>query len=228
MDIMIEKNVKQIKTRINDICLASKRNVDDIKLIAVSKTNAMEAILRVTKCGVIDFGENKAQELKQKAPEGPNHLNWHFIGHLQSNKVRDVVPHSYLIHSVDSIKLAKEIDKRARNIDKVQNVLLEINTSGEFSKFGLESYSNIFDLAKQCKDLPNLNLIGLMTMAPYTDDKIIIRNSFKSLKNIFIKLNDEGFKLSELSMGMTNDYEIAIQEGATLLRIGTAIFGNRN
>ena len=174
-----------------------------------------------------DFGENKAQELKSKYPRCPSDINWHFIGHLQTNKVKDVVPIVSLIHSVDSIKLAKEIDKRAQKNNKIQNILLEINTSGEESKYGLQNYEQIFELAEFCKDLPGVKLLGLMTMAPFTDDSIMIRKSFGSLNNIFRKLNDEGFELKELSMGMTNDFEIAIEEGSTMVRIGTAIFGSR-
>jgi PLP dependent protein len=224
---MIEKNIQIIRKSISDKSLQCGRSIDEITLVAVSKQNSTDSIIEVTKYGLIDFGENKAQELKQKSQICSNNIKWHFIGHLQTNKVKDVVPFAYLIHSVDSIKLAKEINKRSANIGKTQNVLLEVNTSGEESKFGMKVDDQVYELATFCKNAENINLMGLMAMAPYTSNEDIVRNSFKSLKNIFIKLNNEGFELRELSMGMSNDFEIAIEEGATILRIGTAIFGSR-
>jgi pyridoxal phosphate enzyme (YggS family) len=224
----MENNIKEIKTRISQKCLALGRDLNNITLVAVSKKHSLEKIDKAEKLGLKDFGENKAQELKQKAEDYKKNINWHFIGHLQTNKAKDVVQFAHLIHSVDSIKLAKEINKRAQMIEKKQNILLEINTGGEDSKFGLNTNDQINELAEYCKELPNVNLLGLMTMAPYTDNENIIRECFKKLSKIFVKLNQKGFNLTELSMGMTNDYEIAIEEGATILRIGTAIFGERN
>ncbi|MCB0749915.1 MAG: YggS family pyridoxal phosphate-dependent enzyme [Ignavibacteriae bacterium] len=223
---MIRNNIQQIKGKIADKCLKIGRKPEEITLVAVSKQNPLSSIIEAAKYNILDFGENKAQELKQKTSEFIGEINWHFIGHLQTNKVKDIISSTYLIHSVDSIKLAKEINKRAENIKKIQNVLIEVNTSGEESKFGLNLYDKIFELAEFCKSCSKINLMGLMTMAPFTDDEIVIRNSFRNLKNIFEKLNSEGFTLTELSMGMTNDFEIAIEEGATILRIGTAIFRN--
>jgi hypothetical protein len=133
-----------------------------------------------------------------------------------------------LIHSVDSIKLAEEIGKRARKINKIQEVLLEVNISGESSKMGIENFNSVLELAGYCEQADSLKLNGLMTMAPYTEDEKIIRECFAELRNLKDKLNSEGFELSDLSMGMTNDFEIAIEEGATILRIGSAIFGERN
>ncbi len=225
---MIEKKYQMILKRISDKCSDIDRSIDEITLVAVSKQNPAESINEAAKNCILDFGENKAQELKQKFKICPNNIKWHFIGHLQTNKVKDVVPFAYLIHSVDSIKLAKEIEKRSTSNEKIQNVLLEVNTSGEESKFGMRADNQTYELAKFCKNSASINLKGLMTMAPYTANEDIVRNSFKSLKDIFIKLNSEGFELSELSMGMTNDFEIAIEEGATIIRIGTAIFGDRN
>jgi PLP dependent protein len=224
---MIEKNIQIIRKSISDKSLQCGRTIDEIRLVAVSKQNSADSINEATKYDMFDFGENKAQELKQKSEICSNNIKWHFIGHLQTNKVKNVVPFAYLIHSVDSIKLAGEIDKRSANISKIQNVLLEVNTSGEESKFGMKVDDQVYELATFCKNAENINLMGLMTMAPYTSNEDIVRNSFKSLKNIFIKLNNEGFELRELSMGMSNDFEIAIEEGATILRIGTAIFGSR-
>lgn len=225
---MMENNIKEIKTRISQKCLALGRDLNNIALVAVSKKHSLEKIDKAEKLGLKDFGENKAQELKQKAEDYKKNINWHFIGHLQTNKAKDVVRFAHLIHSVDSIKLAQEINKRAQKIAKKQNILLEINTGGEDSKFGLNTNDQIIELAEYCNELPNLNLLGLMTMAPYTDNENIIRECFKKLSEIFLILNQKGFNLTELSMGMTNDYEIAIEEGATILRIGTAIFGERN
>lgn len=196
-------------------------------MVAVSKHNPVESIIEAVEIGTLDFGENRAPELKEKFEICSKEIKWHFIGHLQTNKVKDVVPTAHLIHSVESIKLAKEIDKRAANIDKVQKILLEVNTSGEESKFGMKIDDEVYNLAKYCKELENIELVGLMTMAPYTNDENIVRNSFRSLKDIFTKLNNDGFNLVELSMGMTNDFEVGIEEGATILRIGTAIFGSR-
>lgn len=221
---MIENNVNRVRKIIEETCSKVNRNVEEITLIAVSKQKPFEQIVETNSFGIKDFGENKAKELKQKAENSQLEINWHFIGHLQTNKVKDVVPSTTLIHSVDSIKLAEEINKRAGNINKVQKILLEVNTSGEDAKFGLTEFTEVQNLAEHCKSLENISLVGLMTMAPFTSNENIVRNSFKSLKNIFGKLNSSGFELTELSMGMTNDYQIAIEEGATILRIGTAIF----
>jgi pyridoxal phosphate enzyme (YggS family) len=221
---MIENNVNRVRKIIEETCSKVNRNIEEITLIAVSKQKPFEQIVETNSFGIKDFGENKAKELKQKAENSHLEINWHFIGHLQTNKVKDVVPFTTLIHSVDSIKLAEEINKRAGNINKVQKILLEVNTSGEDAKFGLTEFTEVQNLAEHCKSLENISLVGLMTMAPFTSNENIVRNSFKSLKNIFGKLNSSGFELTELSMGMTNDYQIAIEEGATILRIGTAIF----
>lgn len=224
---MLKENIERINSRIVKTCEKSGRLVSDVRLIAVSKQHPLEMIKGAIKYGISDFGENRSQEFKEKTASGLN-INWHFIGHLQTNKVKDVVPNAYLIHSVDSEKIAKEINKRAERNNKIQNILIEVNTSGEENKFGISGLDDTKKLAEICKNLKYVNLLGLMTMAPFTKDENIIRSCFRTLKLFFDKLNDEGFVLSELSMGMTNDFEIAIEEGATLLRIGTAIFGSRN
>lgn len=228
VDKMLEDNYRKVKEKIEYKCLETGRSIDEITLVAVSKTKPFGAILEALNLGIINFGENKAQELKQKSEMCNDKLNWHFIGHLQSNKAKEVVPVTELIHSADSEKLVKEINKRAGNIGKVQNILIEVNTSEEEAKYGLRNYEDVRNLAEYCRLLTNINLKGLMTMAPFTENEEIIRKSFRSLKDIFIKLNNEGFNLVDLSMGMTNDFEIAIEEGATILRIGTAIFGSRS
>lgn len=225
---MIAENLKLLEEKIEQICFKNGRNRSEIKLIAVSKTQSKEVIEEVLCSGIKDLGENKAQELRDKSELITGDFYWHFIGHLQSNKVKYVIKSAEYIHSVDSIKLADEINKKAESINKFQKVLLEINTSKEASKFGLSDEKEIFTTAEFCKLAKNLDLIGLMTMAPYTDDMTIVRNSFITLRSVKEKLNSSGYQISELSMGMTNDFEIAIEEGTTMLRIGTAIFGQRN
>ncbi|HOI29578.1 MAG TPA: YggS family pyridoxal phosphate-dependent enzyme [Melioribacteraceae bacterium] len=225
---MIAENLKIVEDRIEEICLKSGRNRSEIRLIGVSKTQPVQVINEAIEAGIKDLGENKAQELRDKSDLIQADISWHFIGHLQSNKVKFVIKSARYIHSVDSVKLADEINRKAESINKIQNVLLEINTSSEASKFGLKNEDEIFETARFCQNSRNLKLAGLMTMAPYTDDKDILRKCFVSLRLLKDNLNTAGFDLTELSMGMTNDYEIAIEEGATMIRIGTAIFGERN
>ncbi len=225
---MIKENYLNIIENINQACKNAGRDSSTVRLVAVSKTKPVDVIREAIQLGLKDFGENKAQELKSKVAQITNDITWHFIGHLQTNKVKDVVPVAEYIHAVDSIKLAKEINKRALKIEKKQKILLEINTSLEASKFGLIDESEIMETALFCANAENLNLVGLMTMAPYTGEEKILRNCFIKLRSLKEKLNKEGFNLTELSMGMTNDYKIAIEEGATMIRIGTALFGERN
>ncbi len=225
---MITENLKYIEEIIQKKSFELGRKRDEITVIAVSKNNPVNSIIEASNFGCIDFGENKAQELREKAEKLiEKKLNWHFIGHLQTNKVKYVIKHAKYIHSVDSFELADEINKRAGLLDKVQSIFMECNISAEESKFGLQDKDSIFELAEYVNNKTNLNLCGLMTMAPYTDDEQIIRRTFKGLKNIFNEMNNNGFNLKELSMGMTNDFLIALEEGATMLRIGTAIFGER-
>jgi len=225
---MFNEKLNIVKKNISNALNKTGRSLDEIKLVAVSKTKPVEMILEAYNLGLRDFGENKAQELKTKVAELPKDINWHFIGHLQTNKVKEVVQVAELIHSVDSIKIAGEINKRASAIEKVQNILIEVNTSDEDTKFGLSSIEQVKEIALFCTEASNLNLCGLMTMAPFTENKKILRNCFIKLREMKEKLNYNGFNLKELSMGMTNDYEIAIEEGATIVRIGTALFGKRN
>ncbi|MHB8904752.1 MAG: YggS family pyridoxal phosphate-dependent enzyme [Melioribacteraceae bacterium] len=224
---MISENLKKLEDRIGEICLKSGRNRSEIKLIAVSKTQPVEVIQEVLNYGLKELGENKAQELRDKSELIKEDFRWHFIGHLQTNKVKYVINSADYIHAVDSIKLADEINRKAEQINKKQKILLEIKTSGETAKLGLDNEKEIFEVAEFCKGSSNLNLTGLMTMAPYTDDVNVVRNCFIKLREIKEKLTNNGYMLTELSMGMTNDYQIAIEEGATMIRIGTAIFGSR-
>lgn len=224
---MVSENIKRLEEKILKACIQAGRKTEEITLIAVTKNQPVEIIKLALESGIKNFGENKAQELRDKFEILSNNINWHFIGHLQTNKVKYVIKAAEVIHSVDSIKLAEEINKKALQLGKKQNILLEIKTSEEATKFGLKEEKEIFETAEFCASSSNLNLIGLMTMAPYTDDEKLIRKSFQQLRNFKEKLNNAGFNLKELSMGMSNDFEIAIEEGATMLRIGTAIFGER-
>ena len=225
---MIAENLERLKERIILQCESSSRNINEIKLVAVSKYFGLDAISEANNLGITDFGENKAQELRDKYQLLGNKVNWHFIGTLQKNKVKYVVKAATLIHSVDTLSLADEINKQSEKLDKVQNILLEIKTSSEETKSGLEKEEQILKLATHCNSLNYVTLKGLMTMAPFTNEERLIRNSFSELRKLKDKLNQQGFNLSELSMGMTNDFEIAIDEGATILRIGSAIFGSRD
>ena len=225
---MIEENIWHLRARIAAKCYEFKRNPQEIKLIAVSKFFGLDAINEANRLGITDFGENKAQELRDKYEILGDKVTWHFIGTLQRNKVKYAVKAAAYIHSVDSANLADEINIQAQKLNKVQKILLEVKTSFEESKSGLIKESEVLNLATHCSSLPNIQLVGFMTMAPLTDDTEIIRKSFCELRNLRDRINQNGFNLRELSMGMTNDYEIAIEEGATMLRIGSAIFGQRD
>jgi len=225
---MIAENLNRLRERILQKCTELKREPAQLKLVAVSKYFGIKDITEAHRLGITDFGENKAQELRDKYELLGDKVTWHFIGTLQKNKVKYVVNSASYIHSVDSKGLAEEINKQAVKSNKVQKILIEVKTSSEETKSGLTGEDEIFSLAGNCNSLPNLELIGLMTMAPFTDDEKIIRKSFSDLRNLKDKLNNQGMNLVELSMGMTSDFEIAIEEGATILRIGSAIFGERN
>jgi pyridoxal phosphate enzyme (YggS family) len=224
---MIAENITSLRKRIERKCLEVKRNSSEIKLIAVSKTYAIDFILEALKKGINDFGENKAQEFSSKYGRLGDKVTWHFIGHLQRNKVRYVVPAADYIHSVDSILLASEINKYAARSNKIQKILLQVKTSYEESKSGIGNPDELLELARFCESSANIEPVGLMTIAPLTDDTTLIRQSFKQLRKLKDDLNSKGFALKDLSMGMTSDFEIAIEEGATMLRIGSAIFGER-
>ena len=192
------------------------------KLIAVSKTHPVDKIKEIYKEGIRDFGENKVQELLSKIDKLPKDIRWHMIGHLQTNKVKDIIDKVYLIHSVDSVKLANTIDKESKKKNIIVNILLEINIAKEESKYGF----NIKELDNSIKEIStkeNVNIKGFMTVAPYTTNPEENRLYFKKMKELLDKYNYE-----ILSMGMSNDYKIAIQEGSTYIRIGTKIFGKRD
>ncbi len=225
---MISENLKILFERKNKKCEECGRDPSEVKLIAVSKTFGTDKILEAYNFGIRDFGENKAQELLKKFEAFPHPVNWHFIGRLQRNKAKYVVKTAGYIHSVDSIELAAEINKRAEQFNKKPNILIEVKTSYEDSKAGIADEEKLEGLIVFCNGQKNLNLIGLMTIAPFTDDEKIIRQSFSYLRKLRHNFIEKGFvNLKELSMGMTNDFEIAIEEGSTMIRIGSAIFGDR-
>jgi len=225
---MIAENLAQLRAKIEETCKRSGRNPVDVKLIAVSKYFGVDSIIEAKNCGLTDFGENRAQELTLKYEKLGNDVTWHMIGTLQKNKVKYAVNAADLIHSVDSLELVEEINARAEKLGKVQNILLEVKTSEEETKSGLETEYEILSLVKRCSELKNIQLKGFMTMAPLTEDANIIRKSFRDLRNLKDQINNKGYNLTELSMGMTSDFEIAIEEGATMIRIGSAIFGDRD
>jgi len=196
-----------------------------ITLVAVSKTKPIEDILELYKLGHRDFGENYVQELTEKAERLPNDIRWHFIGHLQSNKVRSIVPFIYLIHGVDSLKLLKEIDKQAEKNKRIIDCLLQVHIAQEETKFGFDEAEL---LGLELKQFTNVRIKGLMGMASLTEDINKIRIEFKSLKTRFGKLKTQNPELSILSMGMSADYKIAIEEGSNMVRIGSLLFGERN
>ena len=202
------------------------------RLIAVSKTQPVEKILEAYEAGQRLFGENKIQELTAKYESLPNDIEWHMIGHVQSNKVKYMAPFVHLIHSVDSLKLLAEIDRQAKKVNRTISCLLQIHIATEETKFGF-SESEVLETLQsdQFKSLANVRILGLMGMATLTDDQAQIRTEFKSLKTLFEKIKSfqiPNVAMQELSMGMSSDYQIAIEEGSTFIRVGTAIFGERN
>jgi len=205
---------------------------EHVELVAVSKTKPLEALQQAYDAGQRHFGENKAQEVMVKAPALPTDVKWHFIGHLQSKKVKQIISHTHLIHSIDSEKLLAEVDKRARAIDKTQDVLLQVHIAQEEHKFGLNE-TECLELAKFATlNLPNVRICGLMGMATFTDNQSQLAEEFQELQSIFSTVKETVFSglehFKEISMGMSGDYKLAIEHGSTMVRIGSSIFGSRN
>ena len=196
--------------------------------VAVSKTKPKEDIEKIYNLGHRDFGENKVQELEYKYNNLPQDINWHMIGHLQSNKVRKVIPIVSLIHSVDSLKLLKVINKESKKFDKVTNCLIQVNISKESSKYGFKESELGFLNQESMSEYQNIKFKGLMGMASFTDSESIIKNEFNNLKNIYNNIRKEIDDFNTLSMGMSNDYKIAIESGSNMIRVGSKIFGKRN
>jgi len=219
-----------IASKIEEIKNSIPKNV---KLIAVSKTKPAEDIMEAYNSGYRIFGENKPQELKEKYNTLPKDIEWHMIGHLQTNKVKYIAPFVHLIHAVESIKLLTTINKEAEKNNRIIDVLLQIYIAKEESKFGLSKEELITLLeSKEFKSHKNIRVVGLMGMATFTNDSSIIRNEFKSLKQIFEFTKEKYFSnqdsFKEISMGMSDDYKLAIEEGSTIIRVGSSIFGSRN
>lgn len=215
----ITANLQQIKASIPE----------HVTLVAVSKTKPNEAILEAYQTGQRIFGENKVQELTEKYESLPKDIEWHMIGHLQSNKVKYIAPFVSLIHGVDSFKLLKEINKRAAQNERIINCLLQIHIAEEDTKFGFDE-KEVIELIKSeaFQHLKNIKIVGLMGMATFTDDENQIRKEFKTLKNLFDKFQISNHQFQILSIGMSGDYQIAIEEGSTMIRVGSSIFGERN
>ncbi len=227
---MIQENLKQVEANIVEACKRAGRDRREVTLIAVSKTKPIEMIKEVMDAGIIEFGENKVQEMTQKYEELPKDLHWHLIGHLQRNKVKYIVDKACLIHSVDSLRLAETINEEAIKKGVIADVLIEVNAAQEETKFGV-SLEETVELISEIAKLPNVRIKGLMTIAPYVADPEENRVHFKNLKQLSVDIkakNLDNVSMDVLSMGMTNDYQVAIEEGATMVRVGTGIFGERN
>ena len=214
---LIEKNLEKIKKQVGD----------NVLVVAVSKTKSIDCIKRAYQTGHRDFGENKVQEMTSKFNQLPKDINWHMIGHIQTNKVKYLAPYVSLIHSLDSLRLAKEIDKQAVKNKRVIECLIQYRISSEETKFGLNE-NEVLEIIELKDNFKGIKIIGLMGMASFVDDQNIIDNEFKKFKIIFdkIKLSNKKFKI--LSMGMTLDYNLAIKNGSNMIRIGSKIFGERN
>jgi hypothetical protein len=223
---LISENIDDVLRRIKNAAKKPGRDVKDVKLIAVTKTVDVNRIKEAIEAGLRIFGENRVQEALQKLKEIDKVVSWHFIGHLQTNKVKDVVGNFDLIHAVDSLKLLEEIDRQAKKRDIVQEILIEVKLSEEESKFGITE-KGLLPLIERVSEFGNMKILGLMTIPPFFDDAEKTRPYFKRLRELRDRLVKNGFNLPELSMGMSHDFEIAIEEGATMVRIGTAIFGER-
>ncbi len=226
----VTENLKEVEKRICAACERAGRDRSEVTLIAVSKTKPIEMIEEAVDAGITIFGENKVQELVQKHDEMQDGLEWHMIGHLQTNKVKMLPGRTKMIHSVDSIHLAEEIDKQYKKAGEIAHVLIEVNMAGEESKFGLAP-QDVESFLDEITKFANIFVHGLMTIAPFVEDANENRKIFTDLKKLLIDMrrkNNDNIDMRELSMGMTGDYEVAIEEGATFVRVGTGIFGARN
>ena len=227
---MIKENLKMVEENIVQACNRVGRDPKEVTLIAVSKTKPNEMIEEAIDYGMKNFGENKVQEMVEKMDTISGKLNWHLIGHLQRNKVKYIVDRVCLIHSVDSLRLAEQINEEAKKKDVVCNILIEVNIANEESKFGV-SREELKSLLDEIKKLTNVQVKGLMTIAPFVEDPEDNRKYFRAMHKLFVDMsheNADNIKMEILSMGMTGDYEVAVEEGATMVRVGTGLFGARN
>ena len=226
---MLRENLQEVEEKIQSACRRAGRNRSEVTLVAVSKTKPAATLQEAYDLGVRVFGENKVQEIREKYQVLPKDIEWHMIGHLQTNKVKYIVDKVRLIHSVDSLRLAEVIEKEAEKQDRIVDILLEVNVAEEESKFGLKT-AEVLPLAEKLTALSHIRLRGLMTIAPFVENPEKNRAIFANLHKLYVDIKEKNIDngtVSILSMGMTNDYQVAIEEGATLVRIGTALFGAR-
>lgn len=227
---MVKENLDYVGKKIEEACKKVNRSREEVTLIAVSKTKPVEMIQEAIEYGIIDFGENKVQEISEKMEVIDKKLNWHLIGHLQRNKVKYIVDKTSLIHSVDSMRLAEQIDLEANKKNVICNILIEVNIAEEESKFGVKK-QDVAALLQQISLLKHVKVKGLMTIAPFVENPEENRVHFCNLHKLYIDIkskNIDNVDMEILSMGMTGDYQVAIEEGATMVRVGTGIFGVRN
>lgn len=227
---MIQENLYDVEKRICEACNRSGRNREEVTLIAVSKTKPIDMLKEAYDTGVREFGENKVQEMMGKYDLMPQDVHWHMIGHLQRNKVKYLIGKTALIHSVDSLRLAQEISSQSLKRNVMTDILIEVNIAGEASKFGTNREEAIC-LVEEVAKLPCLHICGLMTIAPFVDNPEDNRIYFRQIKQLSVDINEkklDNVDMMILSMGMTGDYEVAIEEGATMVRVGTGIFGERD
>lgn len=227
---MLKDQLQEVEKKIQAACDRAGRKREEVTLIAVSKTKPVETLQEAYDLGVRIFGENKVQELTVKYEALPKDIHWHMIGHLQTNKVKYIIDKAELIHSVDSLKLAETIEKEAAKHDLIADILVEVNVAEEESKFGMKM-EEVIPFVEKVSAFPHVRVRGLMTIAPFVEDPEENRSIFADLHKLYIDIknkNHDNDTVSVLSMGMTNDYEVAIEEGATMVRVGTGIFGVRN
>lgn len=225
----IAANYAEVKERMEAACRRAGRDPKEVTLISVSKTKPVSMLLEAYEAGSRDFGENKVQEITEKFPQMPEDAKFHMIGHLQTNKVGQVIEKAVLIHSVDSVHLAEKIEKEAAKKNLVKDILLEVNVAEEESKFGL-SVQEVIPTLEVIRTFPHIRVKGLMTIAPYVENPEENRKHFKELYQLYVDIktkNIDNGTMSVLSMGMTGDFEVAVEEGATMIRVGTGIFGSR-
>ena len=227
---MLKENLTEVQSRVEQACKRAGRDVTEVTLIAVSKTKPVTDLQEIYNAGVRDFGENKVQEMCDKMENMPKDIKWHMIGHLQRNKVKYIVGNVALIHSVDSYRLAEEINIQAKKKGIVVPILVEVNIADETTKFGV-SKEDAMELVRQIASLDALSIKGLMTIAPYVVDPEENRAYFRKIKELSVDIDNQNIdnvSMDILSMGMTGDFEVAIEEGATMVRVGTGIFGKRD
>lgn len=226
----VKENLEEVEKRIQAACLRAGRKRSEVTLIAVSKTKPVSMLQEAYDSGIREFGENKVQEMMDKYDALPDDIHWHMIGHLQRNKVKYLIGKAHLIHSVDSLRLAEEISAQSVKHNVVTDILIEVNIAGEATKFGT-SKEEAAALVEEVSKLPNIHICGLMTIAPFVENPEDNRTYFRQIRELSVDIGEkkmDNVDMRILSMGMTGDYEVAIEEGATMVRVGTGIFGERH